>query len=120
MQRYIIDKPYFAILNKIYCLQLLLQLFANSVGKLPVVTDISSPNRLQNPIWNRLSFKIVFAVLPAWAAYLSFIFFPMVYGLIPFYSGFVMGDWTLLLVSYLGWLPGALLFAIGSKISEDE
>ena len=67
-----------------------------------------------------LSFKIVFAVLPAWAAYLSFIFFPMVYGLIPFYSGFAMGDWTLLLVSYLGWLPGALLFAIGSKISEDK
>ena len=65
-----------------------------------------------------LSFKIVFAVLPAWAAYLSFIFFPMVYGLIPFYSGFVMGDWTLLLVSYLGWLPGALLFAIGSKIND--
>ena len=67
-----------------------------------------------------LSFKIVFAVLPAWAAYLSFIFFPMVYGLIPFYSGFVMGDWTLLLVSYLGWIPGGILVAIGSKISEDE
>ena len=44
----------------------------------------------------------------------------MVYGLIPFYSGFVMGDWTLLLVSYLGWIPGGILVAIGSKISEDE
>jgi hypothetical protein len=42
----------------------------------------------------------------------------MVYGLIPFYSGFIMNDWTLLLVSYLGWLPGALLFAIGSKIND--
>jgi hypothetical protein len=37
----------------------------------------------------------------------------------PFYSGFVMGDWTLLLISYLGWIPGAILFAIGSKFSED-
>jgi len=60
MQRYINDKPYFAILNKIYCSQLLLQLSANSVGKLPVVTDISSPNRLQNPIWNRISKFIPF------------------------------------------------------------
>jgi len=50
MQRYINDKPYFAILNKIYCSQLLLQLFANSVGKLPVVADISFSNRTHYPI----------------------------------------------------------------------
>jgi hypothetical protein len=66
-----------------------------------------------------LSFIVVFDVLPAWAAYLSFIFFPFVYGMAPFYSGFVMGDWTLVLISYLGWIPGAILFAIGSKISGD-
>jgi hypothetical protein len=64
-----------------------------------------------------LSFIIVFDVLPTWAAYISFIFFPFVYGMAPFYAGFVMSDWTLLLISYLGWIPGAILFAIGSKIS---
>ena len=48
-----------------------------------------------------LSFEIVFSVFPAWAAYLSFIFFPAVYGIAPFYAGFAMGDWTLLILSYL-------------------
>ena len=67
-----------------------------------------------------LSFKIIFMVFPAWAAYLSFVFFPFVYSIAPFYSGFAMGDWTLLLISYLGWIPGAIFFAIGSKISEDK
>ena len=67
-----------------------------------------------------LSFQIVFSVLPAWAAYLSFIFFPVVYGVAPFYSAFAKGDWTLLLLSYLGWIPGAILFVIGNKISGNE
>ena len=67
-----------------------------------------------------LSFQIVFSVLPAWAAYLSFIFFPVVYGVAPFYSAFAMGDWTLLLLSYLGWIPGAILFVVGNKIAGNE
>ena len=66
-----------------------------------------------------LSFEIIFAVFPGWFAYLSLLFFPFVYTIAPFYSGFAMGDWTLLLISYLGWIPGAIFFAIGSKISED-
>jgi hypothetical protein len=66
-----------------------------------------------------LSFEIIFTILPAWFAYLSIIFFPFVYTIAPFYSGFAMGDWTLLLISYLGWIPGAILLGIGSKISED-
>ena len=45
-------------------------------------------------------------IFPAWFAYLSFMFFPVVYGVAPFYSGFALGDWTLFLVSYLGVLPG--------------
>ncbi len=67
-----------------------------------------------------LSFQIVFSVFPAWAAYLSFIFFPMVYGIAPFYAGFALGDWTLLIISYVGWLPGAFLIYIGNKISGDK
>ena len=67
-----------------------------------------------------LSFQIVFSVFQAWAAYLSFIFFAMVYGIAPFYAGFALGDWTLLVVSYVGWLPGAFLIYIGNKISEDK
>jgi len=66
-----------------------------------------------------LSFKIIFAVFPGWFAYLSLIFFPFVYTVAPFYSGFAMGDWTLLLISYLGWIPGAILLGIGSKISDE-
>jgi len=66
-----------------------------------------------------LSFEIIFAILPGWFAYLSLIFFPFVYTIAPFYSGFAMGDWTLLLISYLGWIPGAILLGVGSKISED-
>jgi hypothetical protein len=64
-----------------------------------------------------LSFEIVFSVFPAWAAYLSFIFFPAVYGIAPFYAGFAMGDWTLLILSYVGWIPGGILIFIGNKIS---
>ena len=52
MGGYINQKPYFAIQNKIFCSQLLLKLLAYCVGKLLIVTNKSSPNRLQNPIWN--------------------------------------------------------------------
>ena len=31
-----------------------------------------------------------------------------------------MGDWTLLILSYVGWLPGAALIYVGSKISGDK
>mgnify|MGYP000117639804 FL=1 len=58
MGGYINQKPYFAILNKSLCLQRLLQLFANSVGKLPAVTDISYSNRTRYPIWFGIS-KVV-------------------------------------------------------------
>jgi|TARA_B110000444_G_scaffold188706_1_gene178050 hypothetical protein len=67
-----------------------------------------------------LSFSIVFDVFPAWFAYLSFMFFPVVYGVAPLYSGFALGDWTLFLVSYLGVLPGVFLFWIGNIIKGDE
>ena len=58
MSRFINDKSYFAILNKSLCLQRLLQLFANSAVKLPVVTDISYSNRTRYPIWFGIS-KVV-------------------------------------------------------------
>jgi len=44
----------------------------------------------------------------------------MVYGIAPFYAGFALGDWTLLIISYVGWLPGAFLIYIGNKISGDK
>ena len=64
-----------------------------------------------------LSFEIVFSVFPAWAAYLSFVFFPFVYGIAPFDAAFAMGDWTLLILSYVGWIPGGILIFIGNKIA---
>jgi hypothetical protein len=60
MQRYINQKLYFAIQNKRYCSQLPLKLLANSVGKLPIVTDISYSNRTRNPIWNEISKLFLF------------------------------------------------------------
>jgi len=57
---YINQKPYFAIQNKIFCSQLLLKLLAYCVGKLLIVTNKSSPNRLQNLLWNRISNFIPF------------------------------------------------------------
>jgi hypothetical protein len=50
LRSFINDKSYFAILNKSLCLYRLLQLFANSDGKLPVVADISFSNRTHYPI----------------------------------------------------------------------
>jgi|TARA_B110001452_G_scaffold149204_1_gene124203 hypothetical protein len=67
-----------------------------------------------------LSFSVVFDVFPAWFAYLSLIFFPMVYGIAPFYSGFALGDWNLFLINYLGVLPGALIIWIGTIIKGEE
>ena len=64
MQRYINQKTYFAILNKRYCSQLLLQLLANSVGKLPIVTNKSSPNRLQILFSNWISKLFLFLTKP--------------------------------------------------------
>jgi len=60
MQRYINQKPYFAIQNKLFCSKLLLKLLAISVGKLPIVTDISYSNRTRNPIWNEISKLFLF------------------------------------------------------------
>jgi|TARA_R100001460_G_scaffold17941_1_gene38176 hypothetical protein len=60
MGGYINQKPYFAIQNKIFCSQLLLKLLAYCVGKLLIVTNKSSPNRLQNLLWNRISNFIPF------------------------------------------------------------
>ena len=67
-----------------------------------------------------LSFQVVFSVFPAWFAYLSFLFFPFVYGIAPFYAGLAYGDWTLFFISYLGVIPGGILFYLGSIISEDK
>ena len=60
MQRYINQKSYFAIQNKRYCSQLLLKLLANSVGKLPIVTDISYSNRTQILFQNGISKLFLF------------------------------------------------------------
>ena len=66
-----------------------------------------------------LSFLVVFAVFPAWFAYLSLLFFPFVYGIAPIYAGIAFGDWTLFFVSYFGLIPGGILIWFGSLISEE-
>tara|TARA_Y100000591_G_C21591858_1_gene573567 strand:- start:325 stop:603 length:279 start_codon:yes stop_codon:yes gene_type:complete len=64
-----------------------------------------------------LSFQMVFSIFPDWFAYLSFIFFPVVYAIAPFYAGFALGDWTLFVVSYLAMVPVIILGWLGSVIS---
>jgi hypothetical protein len=49
MAGYINQKPYFAIQNKTFSSQLLLQLFAHIVNCRPFVTCKSYPNRTLNP-----------------------------------------------------------------------
>ena len=60
MSSFINQKLYFAIQNKRLSSQLLLQLFAFSAYCSLIVTHISSPNRLQNPIGDGISKFILF------------------------------------------------------------
>ncbi|MDC0425678.1 hypothetical protein OAL80_02220 [Pelagibacteraceae bacterium] len=66
-----------------------------------------------------LSFEIVANIFPTWFVYLSFIFFPFVYSIAPFYDLFVNGNWTLILINYGGIIPAGLGFWIGNLINPD-
>jgi len=60
LKRYIDQKTYFAIQNKLFSSQLLLKLLANSVGKLPFVTNISYSYRTQILFQNGISKLFLF------------------------------------------------------------
>ncbi len=45
---------------------------------------------------------------------------PALLGLAPWYSGFALGDWFPLLLTYGGGIGASILFAIGSAIDGDR
>ena len=61
-----------------------------------------------------LSFVIVSDVFSPAVAFISLVFFPVLWGVTPLYALFTYGDWTLIFLSF-GAIPVAFIFfAIGS------
>ncbi len=44
------------------------------------------------------------------------VLFPIVFAVAPFYIGFALGDWSVVIVQYGGMLVGFILVAIGTAL----
>ena len=67
-----------------------------------------------------ICFAIVQNVLGTVVAVMSIFLAPALLSLAPWYSGFALGDWFPLLLTYGGGIGGSFLFAIGSAIDGDR
>lgn len=62
------------------------------------------------------SIAIVVKTWGVWAFILGMVLFPIVFAVAPFYIGFALGDWSVVIVQYGGMLVGFILVAIGTAL----
>jgi hypothetical protein len=67
-----------------------------------------------------ICFGIVQTALGTIIAVISLFLAPALIGLAPLYSGFFLGDWFPLLLTYGGGIGAAILFGLGSAIDGDR
>ena len=67
-----------------------------------------------------MSLRIIHDVTGFWGAAVAFLLFPITFAIVPWYAGFALGSWILLLVSYGGGFFFQLVHMLGNHLAGED